>query len=135
MRAEPGPNGAAESADPVEVGIDSVELERVRRALDRFGDRFLRRVYTDTERIAYAGRVPELAVRFAAKEAAMKALGSGRNGVGWREIEVLSNSAGKPFLTLHGRARARADALGLRHFAISLTHSRTDAVAVVVASR
>ena len=69
------------------VGVDLIEIERIRATLDKFGDRFLKRVYTEAE-VAYCrGRVPELAVRFAAKEAVMKALGTGARGVGWRDIE------------------------------------------------
>lgn len=122
-----------EAAGPVEVGIDVIEIERIARALSRFGDRFLRRVYTEQERKRYAGRVSELAARFAAKEATMKALGTGVRGIRWREIEVLSNRRGKPILVLHGGARERAASLGFRHMAVSLTHSRTQAIAVVVA--
>jgi len=114
------------------VGVDIVEIDRVAAALARFGERFLRRVFTDRE-VAYCrGRVPELAVRFAAKEAVMKALGTGVRGVGWREIEVLPMRGGKPLVFLHGRAQKRADVLGLQDFAISLTHSKDFAIASVV---
>ncbi len=122
-----------EAAGPVEVGIDIVEVGRVARALDRFGERFLRRVYTEQERARYATRVAELAARFAAKEATMKALGTGVRGIKWREIEILSNRRGKPILVLHGGAKERAEQLGFEHLTVSLTHSRTEAIAVVVA--
>jgi holo-[acyl-carrier protein] synthase len=120
----------------VSVGVDIIEIERIRQVLQRHGERFLRRVYTDTE-IAYCrGRVSELAARFAAKEAVSKALGTGlvgRGGIFWREVEVLPNTRGKPLVYLHGRAQDRAEALGLKEFAISLSHCQEYAVAFVVA--
>lgn len=124
-----------DAAGPVEVGIDIIEIARVRGVLERHGDRFLNRVYTARERERYAGRVQELAARFAAKEATMKALGTGIRGVRWRDIEVLPNRRGKPIIILHETALRRAHALGLNHFAISLTHSRGDAMAIVVAAK
>ncbi len=117
----------------LQVGVDIVEISRVQAVLERFGERFLRRLYTPAEQDLCRGRVPELAVRFAAKEATMKALGTGRRGVGWREIEILSDRRGRPLLFLHGRARERAAELGLQHFAVSLSHERHLAVATVVA--
>ena len=119
----------------VAVGIDLIEIPRIQRAYDDFGERFLRRVYTERERERYRGRVNELAARFAAKEATSKALGTGIIGIRWREMEVLPNRRGKPVLILHGQAAERARQLGLTHFSISLTHSRNDAMAFVVASR
>jgi holo-[acyl-carrier protein] synthase len=101
--------------------------------LDDFGERFLRRVYTEAERERYGNRVNELAARFAAKEATSKALGTGIRGIRWREMEVLPNRRGKPVLILYGQAAARAAELGLTDFSVSLTHSRTDAMAFVVA--
>lgn len=117
----------------VAVGVDLIEIDRVAATLERFGSRFLERVYTDGE-IAYCrGRAPQLAARFAAKEAAMKALGTGTRGVGWREVEVTRNRSGEPGIALHGRAVARANALGVDRLAVSLSHSRAYAVASVVA--
>lgn len=124
-----------EAAGPVEVGIDVIEIDRVERVLARFGERFLKRVFTPRERERYGHRPAELAARFAAKEATMKALGTGIRGVRWRDIETLSNRRGKPILVLHETARDRALLLGLRYFTISLTHSRTEATAIVVASK
>src|SRR3990172_4907052 len=94
-------------------GVDVIEIERVEAALARFGERFLRRVYTAEEAAFCRGRVHELAARFAAKEAVMKALGTGAKGVAWREIEVLPNHRGKPLVYLYGRAKARAERVGL----------------------
>ncbi|MDI3341027.1 MAG: holo-ACP synthase [Sphaerobacter sp.] len=124
-----------EAAGPVEVGIDVIEIERIEAALERFGDRFLRRIYTERERARYGRRPAELAARFAAKEAVMKALGTGIRGIRWRDIEVLPNRRGKPIVVLHGTAAARAEHLGFAHLSISLTHSRTEAMAIVVASK
>jgi holo-[acyl-carrier protein] synthase len=76
--------------------------------------------------------VPELAVRFAAKEAVMKALGTGIKGVGWREIEILNNDDGKPFVILHGQAERKAQELGLSDLSVSLSHSRDLAIAAVI---
>jgi holo-[acyl-carrier protein] synthase len=115
------------------VGVDIIEIERVERALSRWQERFLHRVYTEAELAFCNGRVPELAVRFAGKEAISKALGTGLLGVSWREMEILTDVRGKPLVRLHGRAAARAAQLGLSQFAISLSHSRDYAVASVVA--
>jgi holo-[acyl-carrier protein] synthase len=117
------------------AGIDAIELVRVQKTLARHPQRFLRRVYTPLE-IAYCrGRVRELAVRFAAKEATMKALGTGVRGVGWRDIEILADRRGKPLVYLHGRAAARARSIGMGQAEVSLTHSDELALAFVVAPR
>lgn len=124
-----------EAAGPVEAGVDTIEIERIIATLNRFGDRFLRRVFTEREAARYGKRPAELAARFAAKEAVMKALGTGVRGIRWRDIEVVSNRRGKPIVVLHETAARRARLLGFRHIGISLTHSRTDAIAMVVATR
>jgi holo-[acyl-carrier protein] synthase len=124
-----------EAAGPVEAGIDAIEIERIKGALDRFGERFLRRVYTEREAERYRNRPAELAARFAAKEAVMKALGTGVRGIRWRDIEIVSNRRGKPIVVLHETAARRAKLLGFTHIGISLTHSRTDAIAMVVATK
>ncbi len=116
------------------VGVDLIETERIARALERWGDRFLEYVYTPAEVEYCRNHIPELAARFAAKEALSKALGTGLRGVRWREMEVLPDRRGKPLVRLHGRARQRAEELGLDEFAISLSHSRRYAIAFVVAS-
>jgi holo-[acyl-carrier protein] synthase len=117
------------------VGIDVIEIDRVAEAIARHGDRFLRRVYTEDEIAHCRGRIGELAARFAAKEAVMKALGTGIRGVGWREIETLPNRRGKPLVFLYGRAAERAQSIELRGLEISLTHSKAFAVASVVGER
>ncbi len=114
------------------VGVDIVEIERIQRVIDRWGQRFLRRIYTEAELDSCRNRVPELAARFAGKEAVMKALGTGRNGVSWRDIEILPNRNRAPRVFLQGRARRRASKLGIRELAISLSHSRDYAVASAV---
>lgn len=124
-----------ESEGAIAVGTDIIEIARIERAWRDFGDRFLRRVYTERERERYGGRPNELAARFAAKEATSKALGTGIIGIRWREMEILPNRRGKPVLILHGRAAERARQLGLNHFSVSLTHSRTDAMAFVIGMR
>jgi holo-[acyl-carrier protein] synthase len=116
------------------VGVDIIEIARVGAAVERWGTRFLERIYTPDE-IAYCrGHIPELAVRFAAKEAVSKALGTGIFGLSWTEIEVKVDRRGKPLVRLHGRAKARAETLGLETFAVSLSHSDDNAVAFVVAT-
>jgi holo-[acyl-carrier protein] synthase len=114
------------------TGVDIIEIERVQRTLDRHGDRFLKRVYTELEAAFCRGRINELAARFAAKEAVMKVLGTGARGVAWREIEIIPNHRGKPLVYLHGRARERAEYIELQSLDISLTHSDGHAVAFAV---
>ena len=114
------------------AGIDILEIERVKHVAERYGERFYRRIYTERE-IAYChGRAPQLASRFAAKEAVMKALGTGVRGVRWRDIEVVRGRGQAPRIELHGTALARAERLGLTDLALSLSHSKDYAVASVV---
>jgi len=120
------------------TGVDIVDIPRIEAAAARFGDRFLKRVYTPAELSYCCGRASELAARFAAKEAVAKALGVGlahmaEGGVGCREVEVLADKLGKPHLVLHGRARALAEELSLREWSISLSHGAHTAIAFVVA--
>ncbi|MSQ11867.1 MAG: holo-[acyl-carrier-protein] synthase [Dehalococcoidia bacterium] len=115
------------------TGVDIIEIPRIAKAQARWGDRFLTRIFTSGELTYSRGRAPQLAARFAAKEAVMKALGTGVRGVGWKEIEVIREPGGPPAVRLHGHAAARASALGLRRFALSISHSREYAVAFVIA--
>jgi len=119
------------------VGIDLLAMPRFRAALDRHGDRFRARIYTPLELQLCGDRVPELAARFAAKEAVSKALGVGifaRGGIGWRDVQVLPDRRGRPLLYLTGAAQARAAELQLAEWAISLSHERDMVVALAVAS-
>lgn len=123
-------------ADPrLVVGVDVVEISRIAAAVVRYGERFLARVYTADERAYAASRAPALAVRFAAKEATAKALGTGIGPVGWRNIEIRNDDAGKPSLILHGAAAAVARRAGLLEWQVSVTHSRDLATAFVVGVR
>lgn len=117
----------------LEVGIDIVEIARVRRLAERYGERFRRRVYTDVEWADCAGRPASLAGRFAAKEAAIKALGIPE--IALHEVEVVRPNGGRPRLRLRGRAARRAQDLAVTDLALSLSHSREYAVAVVVLQR
>ncbi|MHB1959495.1 MAG: holo-ACP synthase [Acidobacteriaceae bacterium] len=120
----------------VGCGVDLIEIARIEDVLARYGDRFCQRIYLPGE-ILYChskrNGAESFAARFAAKEAAAKALGTGiRFGVSWRDIEVVRASSGRPSLLFHGRAAAIAKNLGVRNAAISLTHSRTEALAQVL---
>jgi holo-[acyl-carrier protein] synthase len=114
------------------TGVDIIEISRVRRVAERYGQRFLKRVYTPGEIDYCRGRAPNLAARFAAKEATMKALGTGVRGVGWKDIEVVRQESGAPTIRLHGRAKARAQSLKVLEISLSLSHSQEYAVAFVV---
>jgi holo-[acyl-carrier protein] synthase len=120
----------------VGTGIDIAEVPRIRKAIERFGDRFLQRVFTPAE-ILYcdskANRVERYAARFAAKEAAMKAIGTGwSHGVRWRDCEVTRMPGGRPTLTFHGKAAEFSARLGVKHAALSLSHTAEQAIAQVI---
>jgi len=120
----------------VGLGIDVVEVARLAEALKRQGDRFVERVFTEGERAACesrADRVLALAARFAAKEACLKALGTGwAEGLGFRDVEVVREGNQPPRLVLHGEAMRRAEALGVVRSYVSLTHQPGLAAAVVI---
>jgi holo-[acyl-carrier protein] synthase len=119
----------------VAIGVDLVERARVVATHARFGERFLRRVFTEVE-LAHAGkRIERLASRFAAKEACAKALGTGIGAISWREIEIVRLAGGKPEIRLSGAAAARAAALGFTAFDVSISDTHAHALAVVVALR
>ncbi len=117
------------------LGLDLTEVDRVARMIDRWGDRFLRRVFRPGElsrgRRHARARAEHVAGRFAAKEAAMKALGTGWRGLAFRDIEVGRDPRGKPTLSFHGRALERARALGVTSAEVSITHTPAVAAAVV----
>lgn len=118
------------------VGIDLAEVERIRAAIERHGRRFVERIYTPAE-IAYverkANRYERYAGRFAAKEAGMKAIGTGwKRGVRWQDFEVTNLPSGRPTLQLHGVAATVADAMGVRNIALSITHTADEGMAIVI---
>jgi holo-[acyl-carrier protein] synthase len=120
----------------VGTGIDIAEVDRIGQSIERFGDRFLRRIYTAAE-IRYcdskANRVERYAGRFAAKEAAMKALGTGWNhGVRWRDCEVTRMPGGRPTMNFHGKAGEFAARLGVKNIALSISHTEEQAIAQVI---
>src|SRR5262252_2948720 len=118
------------------TGIDIAEVPRIREAIERHGERFIKRVFTEGE-IEYceskANRMESYAARFAAKEAGMKAIGTGWNhGVRWRDIEVVRPKGQRPTIQFHGQAAAFAQKLGTKNVALSITHTREQALAHVI---
>jgi holo-[acyl-carrier protein] synthase len=120
----------------VGMGIDVAEVKRIRAVVESQGQRFVRRVYTEKEAAyceQFKNKHERYAGRFAAKEAAMKALGTGwSRGVRWVDVEVVRQRGGRPTLQLHGEARKIADALGVKSIAISITHTAEQAFAQVI---
>lgn len=117
-------------------GVDLCEVPRIESAIARYGRRFIERVFTERE-IEYAeskaNRYERYAARFAAKEAGMKALGTGwRGGIRWRDFEVANLSSGRPTLRFHGKAAELAEKLGVHNIALSLTHTAAQALAMVI---
>ena len=117
-------------------GIDLCEVPRIEAAIARYGRRFLERIYTERE-IAYAeskaNRFERYAARFAAKEAGMKALGTGwRGGIAWRDFEVANLASGRPTLHFHGKAAELAGKLGVERVVLSITHTKEQALAMVI---
>lgn len=120
----------------VGIGIDLAEVDRIRAAIERYGSRFTGRIYTAAE-IAYVERkansYERYAARFAAKEAGMKAIGTGwKRGVRWQDFEVSNLPSGRPTLQFHGVAAQIADSLGVRNIALSLTHTAEQGLAIVI---
>jgi holo-[acyl-carrier protein] synthase len=130
-RSGPGPVPAGTT----ELGIDIINVERIRAALERFGARFSRRVLTDAEQRYVRGRPETMAGRWAAKEAVSKVLGLGVRGIGWREIEIERLPTGQPAVRLHGRAASRAGQLGMDRIAVSISHESDYAVAIAYGIR
>jgi holo-[acyl-carrier protein] synthase len=133
--ADPSPPAGAVPEGTTELGIDIVKIERIQAAMDRFGERFARRVLTDAERRYVRDRAQTFAGRWAAKEAVSKVLGLGVRGIGWRDIEVERLPTGQPSIRLHGRAAHRADQLGMGRIAVSITHEAEFAVAIAFGIR
>jgi holo-[acyl-carrier protein] synthase len=120
----------------VGTGVDIAEVPRIEASIERFGERFLRRVFTDAE-IGYcdskANKAERYAARFAAKEAALKAIGTGlRMGISWREVEVTRQPGGRPTISFHGVAAGFAMKLGMKRAHLSLSHTKEHAIAYVI---
>ena len=114
------------------IGVDIIEVSRIRDLMERKGDRLHGRVFTDIEMdVATGGRYDKLADRFAAKEAVAKALGQGISGIGWNEIEIRNEPSGKPYVRLLGRAEELAKGRGVKAVLVSISH--TDALAMAFA--
>jgi holo-[acyl-carrier protein] synthase len=120
----------------VGTGIDIAEVERIANTIAHYGERFLRRIFTDEERRyceSKANRMERYAARFAAKEAAMKALGTGwSHGVRWQDIEICRELGGRPTITFHGRAAEVATTLGANRISLSMSHTLAQAIAQVI---
>ncbi|MGE5594036.1 MAG: holo-ACP synthase [Betaproteobacteria bacterium] len=122
------------STDVVGVGVDIVEVARIRELMERKGDRLVGRVFTPEEiGSAAGGRYDSLAGRFAAKEAVAKAFGTGVRGFSWGEVQIVEEPSGKPRVRLTGRAAEVAAQLGVVHVEVSIAHTRDTAVAVAIA--
>lgn len=117
----------------VAVGVDIIEVDRVRKVYAHHGERFLQRVFTEMEVRQCRGKVTRLAGRFAAKEAISKALGTGLHGVAWREMEVVQLRSGRPTVRLYGNAKKRAELLGLTAFDVSIADLQAFSIAIAVA--
>ena len=129
------PGAATVPAGVTELGIDIIKVERIAAALGRFGGRFSARVLTERERRYVRDRPETFAGRWAAKEAVSKVLGLGVRGIGWRDIEIERLPTGQPAVRLHGRAAARAEQLGMKRIAVSITHEADYAVSIAFGIR
>jgi holo-[acyl-carrier protein] synthase len=119
----------------VAVGVDIIEVDRIRKVYARHGERFLKRVFTDLEIVQCRGKIARLAGRFAVKEAISKALGTGLHGVAWHEMEVVQLYSGRPSVRLHGNAKRRAAYLGLNAFDVSIADLAQFSIAIAVATQ
>ncbi|HEU5376567.1 MAG TPA: holo-ACP synthase [Ktedonobacteraceae bacterium] len=136
-----GPTGLAGLPAPlhptqgvnVAVGVDIIEVDRVRKVYEHHGERFLQRVFTEMEVRQCRGKVTRLAGRFAAKEAISKALGTGLHGVAWHEMEIVQLRSGRPTVRLYGNAKKRAELLGLTAFDVSIADLQAFSIAIAVA--
>jgi holo-[acyl-carrier protein] synthase len=116
------------------IGVDIVEIDRIEKLIQRWGKTFLNRIFTRSELELYSN-VPSLAVRFAAKEAVLKALGACDKGISWHDIEILTEVNGKPLVNLLGKAKSQAEATAIQNFFVSLSHSKEYAVAFVIGEK
>ena len=118
----------------LQSGVDLIEVDRLGKAIERHGERFLKRIYTEQELDQLKDNLPSLASRWAAKEAVAKALGTGIGDVSWQEIEILRGPAKEPILNLYGTAQRLAEERGPSNWSISLSHTHDHALAMVVAT-
>ncbi len=118
----------------ISSGVDLIDIARIRDAISRHGERFIARIFTEAEQRECGGRVSSLAARFAAKEAAAKALGCGIGDVTWLDIEIRGDENNAPHLYLHGEGQRLAKKLRLSNWSVSLSHTETQAIAFVVAT-
>jgi holo-[acyl-carrier protein] synthase len=116
------------------IGVDIIEIDRIEKLIQRWGKTFLNRVFSRSE-LEHYSNVSSLAVRFAAKEAVLKALGACDKGISWHDIEILAEVNGKPLVNLIGRAKLQAEAAAIKNFNITLSHSKEYAVAFVVGEK
>jgi holo-[acyl-carrier protein] synthase len=119
---------------PVRTGIDLVDIERFVSVCDRYKERILNRLFTPLELAENSHNISSLAARFAAKEAVVKALGTGIGPITWQEIEISRGTSGEPILHLYGSAQSLADELNLVTWSLSLSHTQYQAIAMVVAT-
>ena len=115
------------------TGVDIIEIDRIERSINRFGDKMRNRIFTPQEQTYCAGKLPSLAGRYAIKEAVSKALGTGIGDVNFTDIEVVNDERGKPELVLHNNAKRLAEELGLSQWSISISHTNTHAIGFAVA--
>ena len=115
----------------IKVGIDIIEIKRIQNVKSRYPNRFLKKIFTENEIIYCRNRSPQLAARFAAKEAMMKALGTGIRGVSWKDVEVIRYRGQAPQIKLSGRGKKVGERIGLKNTSLSISHSREYAVACV----
>lgn len=118
----------------LQTGVDLIDIARIREAMERHGERFVARIFTEAEQHDCGGRISSLAARFAAKEAVAKALGCGIGKVSWLDIEIRSDEKKAPYLVLHGEGERRAKELRLLSWSVSLSHTENQAIAFVVAT-
>jgi holo-[acyl-carrier protein] synthase len=119
----------------IAVGIDIIEVDRVRKVYEHHGERFLKRVFTEREIQQCHGKINRFAARFAAKEAISKALGTGIHGVAWREMEIVQLRSGRPTVRLHGKAKLRAEQLGISAFDVSMSDLAHFSIAIAIAAQ
>ena len=115
----------------INVGIDIIEIKRIQKVHSRYSARFLNKIFTQGEILYCRNRGPQLAARFAAKEAMMKALGTGIRGVGWKDVEVIRERGSAPRIRLSGRGKKVGEIIGLINTSLSISHSKEYAVACV----